>query len=455
MGTHKDLITREYRTLTGISGHIIFATGIKKAGIGEMCLVRGSDGRNRSGQILKLEGELAVIQVLEGTTGLDIEHTAVVPYGEVANAGLSIDMLGRVFSGLGRPIDGIRDIIPEVYHDINGLPMNPVSRDKPDYFIQTGISVIDGLNTLVRGQKLPIFSGSGLPANELVLQLVSQAKVAGEEEFCVVFGAMGITSREAFFFREGLDKAGAMSRTVSFINLASDPTTERLFTPRIALTVAEYLAFTKGFHVMVILTDMTAYCESLREIASAREEIPGRRSYPGYMYTDLSTLYERAGRLKGGEGSITIMPILSMPEDDITHPIPDLTGYITEGQIVLSRRLHNKGVYPPVDTLPCLSRLMNQGIGEGKTTPGHRELADQCYASYARGCDLRRVVAVVGTEGLSELDRKYLEFADSFEETFIGQGNTERSIERTLAIGRELLSILPESEYTRLEGMAK
>ena len=445
-----DLIAREYRTITAVAGPLIFVRGITRASFGEMCVVKMADGERRYGQILRLSGELSVIQVLEGTSDIDSQTSTVVPTGEVAKVGVSMDVLGRVFNGLGRPIDGLPEIIPEKYLDINGLPMNPVARDKPEDFIQTGISAIDGLNTLVRGQKLPIFSGAGLPANELAIQIVSQSTVATGQPFCVVLGAIGITSREAFVFREALEESGTMERTVAFINLANEPTTERLFTPRIALTTAEYLAFEKGYHVMVVLTDMAAYCEALREIGSARDEIPGRRSYPGYMYTDLATLYERAGRLRDSGGSITILSILTMPEDDITHPIPDLTGYITEGQIVLSRTLHTKGIYPPIDVLPSLSRLMKLGIGEGKTRQGHRELADQLYASYARGCDLRRIMAVVGEEGLSELDRTYLAFADEFERRFIGQGDVNRTIEETLRIGYELLKMLPERELIRL-----
>lgn len=446
-----DLITKEYRTITDIRGPLIFVDRLSGGSLGEMCTVRLPDGERRNGQILQLQGELAVIQVLEGTSGIDPVETCVIPHGEVAAIGLSTDILGRTFNGLGRPIDEMPDIIPERYLNINGTPMNPSSRAKPDFFIQTGISAIDGLNTLVRGQKLPIFSGAGLPANELVMQVVRQARVSEEEDFCVVFGAMGITSREEFFFRSGLAEMKTMDRTVAYINLASDSTIERLFTPRIALTAAEYLAFEKGYHVLVVLTDMTAYCEALREIGSAREEIPGRRSYPGYMYTDLASLYERAGRLKGRKGSVTVMPILTMPEDDITHPIPDLTGYITEGQIVLGRTLHRKGIYPPIDVLPCLSRLMNLGIGKGKTREGHRQLADQLYASYARGCDIRRLVTIVGEEGLSEIDKTYLRFADSFEKRFLGQGYEDRTIDQTLDLGWELLKILPERELTRIK----
>lgn len=445
-----DLISRQYRTITGVSGPLVFVKGIKRGSFGEMCTVLMDGGETRTGQILKLEGDVAVVQVLEGSSGIDTDKTGIIPTGEVAKAGVSMDMLGRVFNGSGSPIDGLPDIIPEKYLDINGLPMNPVAREKPQSFIETGISVIDGLNTLVRGQKLPIFSSAGLPANELVLQILRQARGAEREDFAVIFGAMGITSREAFFFREGIEETGAMARTVSFINLASDPTVERFFTPRIALTTAEYLAFEKGFQVMVVLTDMTAYCEALRELGSAREEIPGRRSYPGYMYTDLATIYERAGCIKGASGSITVMPILTMPEDDITHPIPDLTGYITEGQIVLSRDMHMKGIYPPIDALPCLSRLMNLGIGQGRTRDGHRQLADQLYASYAKGVQVRRLVSIVGEEGLTELDKLYLKFADEFEKRFIGQGEERRTIDETLDQGLELLKILPERELKRM-----
>lgn len=446
-----DLITRHFKTITAVTGPLVFATGLERTSYNEICRVRLEDGEVRTGQILKLHGEVAVVQVLEGTSGIDCETTSLIPTGKAAVVGLCPEILGRVFSGLGAPADGYADIIPDEYHDINGLPVNPVAREKPADFIETGISAIDGLNTLVRGQKLPIFSAAGLPANELVMQILRQSKAGPGEDFCVVFGAMGITSREAFFFKEGLEQTGAMERTVAYINLANDPTVERLFTPRLALTAAEYLAFTCGYQVMVVLTDMTAYCDALREIGSAREEIPGRRSYPGYMYTDLATIYERACRLKGSKGSVTVIPILTMPEDDITHPIPDLTGYITEGQIVLSRTLNAKGIYPPIDVLPCLSRLMNLGIGEGRTRDGHRELSDQLYASYARGCDVRRLLAVVGLEGLAELERTYLEFADEFERKFVGQGEAARSIDETLDLGRELLQMLPESELTRLK----
>lgn len=443
------IITREYRTITAISGPLVFAERITGAGLGEVCAIRLPDGEVRTGQILQLSGDHAVIQVLEGTSGIDAE-SRVVPTGRAARIGVSMDMFGRVFNGFGNPLDGLPPIIPEKYMDLYGLPLNPASREKPDFFIQTGISVIDGLNTFVRGQKLPIFSCAGLPANELAMQIVRQAKVSGGEgdRFCVLFGAMGITSREAFFFKKALSETPAMERTISFINEASDPTIERLFTPRIALTAAEYLAFEKGYHVMVVLTDMTAYCEALREVGSAREEIPGRRSYPGYMYTDLASIYERSGRIRGLEGSITLMPILTMPDDDITHPIPDLSGYITEGQIVLSRSLHRKGVYPPIDALPCLSRLMNLGIGKGKTRDGHRRLADRLYSAYAKGVDVRRLVTIVGEEGLTEGDRSYLKFSDEFEKRFVGQGDIERSVDETLDLGIEILKTLPSGGGT-------
>ena len=444
-----DLIERQYRTISSISGPLIFVEKLSGGSLGEMCVVELADGEKRTAQILQLIGTTAIVQVLQGTSGIDSEASRVFPTGQTARIGVSKELFGRVLNGFGEPIDGLAPIVPDEYLDISGLPMNPASREKPDFFVQTGISAIDGLNTLVRGQKLPIFSGAGLPAKELALQIVRQARVSEAADFAVILGAMGITSREDFFFRKSLQEAGALERTIAFINQVSDPTRERLFTPRIALTVAEYLAFEHGYHVMVVLTDMTSYCESLREIGSAREEIPGRRSYPGYMYTDLATLYERAGRLKGRKGSVTLMPILTMPDDDITHPIPDLTGYITEGQIVLSRSLHRKGIYPPVDVLPCLSRLMGLGIGEGKTREGHRKISDQLYSAYARGMDVRRLVTIVGEEGLSDLDRKYLEFADMFERKFVGQGESDRSIDETLDLGLELLKSVPEMEAVR------
>src|SRR3990172_2575916 len=452
-----DLITREFQSIRYISGPLIFLEKVRKVSMGEMVDVMLSSGEENRGQVLKITEDYAVIQVLEGTSGIDTSKTKVRLKGEAAKFGVSEALMGRIFSGLGEPRDGIPNFIPEKRMDISGLPINPVSRDKPTDFIQTGVSSIDGLNTLVRGQKLPIFSGAGLPANEMAAQVVRQASVKqahdakGEEGFAVVFGAMGISSRESFFFIESFKKTGAMERTVMFLNLADDPAIERLFTPRCALTAAEYLAFEKGHHVLVILSDMTNYCEALREIGSAREEIPGRRGYPGYMYTDLATIYERAGRIKGKEGSITLIPILTMPDDDITHPIADLSGYITEGQVVLGRALSRKGIYPPVDVLPSLSRLMNLGIGAGKTREDHRGVADQLYASYAKGRDVRRLAAIIGEEGLSDMDKRYLRFADEFEKVFIGQGDTDRSMDDTLKLGWQLLSILPKTELVRIK----
>lgn len=445
------LLTFEYQSITSVSGPLVFVEGVATGGLGEMVTVYLADGETRNGQILQIFEGLAVVQVLEGTSGIDTLGAKIRLKGETAKIGVSIDILGKFFNGLGESIDGLSEIIPEVRLDINGFPINPIARDKPSHFIQTGISTIDGLNTLVRGQKLPIFSGAGLPANEIAAQIVRQAKVAGGEQFSIVFAAIGITSREAFFFKSIFENSGAMEKTVAFINMAEDPTIERLFTPRSALTAAEYLAFEKGHHVLVILTDMINYCEALREIGSAREEIPGRRGYPGYMYTDLASIYERAGRIKGRSGSITLIPILTMPDDDITHPIADLSGYITEGQIVLSRALFRKGVYPPVDALPSLSRLMNLGIGKDKTREDHRGTADQLYAAYAKGKDARRLATIIGEEGLADMDKKYLKFADEFEKIFVSQGNTDRSIDETLNVSWRLLSMLPRTELIRVK----
>ena len=446
-----NLLTYEYQSITSIQGPLIFVEGVNAGSLGEMVEVCLSTGEKRKGQILQILEGLAVVQVLEGTSGIDTAASKITLKGETAKIGVSIDILGRFFDGLGKSADGFSEIIPETWLDINGLPINPAARDKPADFIQTGISTIDGLNMLVRGQKLPIFSGAGLPANEIAAQIVRQARVVGDEQFSIVFGAMGITSREAFFFKNVFEQSGAMEKTVAFINKAEDPTIERLFIPRSALTAAEYLAFEKGHHVLVLLTDMTNYCEALREIGSAREEIPGRRGYPGYMYTDLATIYERAGRIKGKDCSITLIPILTMPDDDITHPIADLSGYITEGQIVLSRALFRKGIYPPVDVLPSLSRLMNLGIGKGKTRDEHRGLADQLYASYAKGRDTRRLATIIGEEGLTDIDKRYLKFADEFEKVFVGQGDVDRSIEDTLNLGWKLLSMLPKTELIRIK----
>jgi len=446
------LITKDYRTVDYASGPLIFVKNVKGASFGEIAKIFLHDGEERTGQILDISEDLAIVQVYEGTRGIDTEYTHVRFTGAPAQINVSLDMLGRVFSGVGKARDGGPEIIPEAILDIAGTPINPSARDKPADFIQTGMSTIDGLNTLVRGQKLPIFSGSGLPASKLAAQIARQAKVLGEgEQFAVVFVAMGITHKEASFFMRDFERTGALERVVFFMNLADDPTVERLAAPRCGLTVAEFLAFTHNLHVLVILTDMINYCEALREISTAREEVPGRRGYPGYMYTDLASIYERAGRLKGKTGSITQIPILTMPDDDITHPVPDLTGYITEGQIVLSRDLFRRGADPPVDALPCLSRLMNLGIGPGKTREDHRGVADQLYASYAYGRDLRRLVAIVGEEALTDLDRKYLKFAEEVEKKFISQGDDDRSIEKTLSLAWELFAVLPEDELKRIK----
>ena len=446
----RSLVSTDYRTISYVTGPLVFVRNVHDVAYNEMVGIRMPDGKRRSGQVLEVAGDTAVVQIFEGTQGIDVDATEIRFLEEVARIAVSPDLLGRVLNGVGDPIDGGAPIIPEERLDITGSPINPYSRQKPADFIETGMSAIDGLNTLVRGQKLPIFSGSGLPANELAAQIIRQARVVGGEEFAIVFGAMGITHREAAFFMNQFETTGALERVVFFMNLADDPTVERLLTPRCALTVAESLAFEKDMQVLVVLTDMTNYCEALREVSTAREEVPGRRGYPGYMYTDLSTIYERAGRIKGRKGSVTQLPILSMPDDDITHPIPDLTGYITEGQIVLSRHLHRRGVFPPIDTLPCLSRLMNLGIGEGKTREDHRAVANQLYAAYAQGRDLRKLVAIVGEEALSETDRRYLRFADDFEERIVGQGDEGRTIEETLAISWELMAGLPMGELKRV-----
>jgi V/A-type H+-transporting ATPase subunit B len=452
MATRKfSLIEKEYRTISYVTGPLIFVENVSGVSYGEMVEIIFPDRSRRNGQVLECTEDYAVVQVFEGTEGIDVSRTRIRFKEEVAKIDVSSEMLGRIFSGRGTPIDGGPPIVPEARMEVTGAPINPFARAQPSDFIQTGISAIDGLNTLVRGQKLPIFSGAGLPANELVAQIIRQAKVRGGEEFAIVFAAMGITHREAAFFRREFQVTGALERVVFFLNLADDPTVERLLTPRCALTVAEFLAFEKDMHVLVVLTDMTNYCEALREISTAREEVPGRRGYPGYMYTDLATIYERAGRIKGKDGSITQLVILTMPDDDITHPIPDLTGYITEGQIVLSRHLHRRNIYPPIDVLPSLSRLMNLGIGKDKTRADHRNVADQLYATYAEGRDLRRLVSIIGEEALTEIDRKYLKFADEFEERFIGQGNEDRDIEETLSISWELLSLLPRSELKRIK----
>jgi len=411
-----------------------------------------SNGELRRGQVLEIDGSRALVQLFEGSGGIDPKDSRVRFLGRSIELGVSPEMLGRVFDGMGRPKDGGPQIIPEKHLDIGGAPINPYMRDYPSEFIQTGISTIDGLNTLVRGQKLPIFSASGLPHACLAAQIVRQAKVLAQDaKFAVVFAAMGITFEEAEFFIKDFQRTGALERTVCFLNLANDPAIERISTPKVALTCAEYLAFDLGMHVLVILTDMTNYAEALREISAARKEVPGRRGYPGYLYTDLATIYERAGRIKGKEGSITQLPILTMPEDDKTHPIPDLTGYITEGQIILGRDLHRRGIYPPVDILPSLSRLKDKGIGEGQTREDHADVLNQLYAAYARGREAKELAVILGEASLSALDKRYSHFADEFEARFMNQGEDEdRSIETTLNIGWELLALLPRSELRRI-----
>ncbi|MEM4366668.1 MAG: V-type ATP synthase subunit B [Candidatus Anstonellales archaeon] len=441
---------KEYKLIEQIAGPLVFVSGVSGVAYNELAEVVLESGEKVKGQVLDVSEGVAVVQVFGSTAGISTK-SSVRFLGETMKVNVSEDMLGRVFNGLGEPRDTGPEVFAEERLDINGAAINPYSRMEPRDFIQTGISTIDGMNTLVRGQKLPIFSAAGLPHNKLAAQIARQATVKGEE-FAVVFAAIGITNEEALFFMQDFEKTGALENAVLFLNLADDPSIERIITPRIALTTAEYLAFEKDMHVLVILSDMTNYCESLREIAAARQEVPGRRGYPGYMYTDLASIYERAGRVEGKKGTLTQFPILTMPGDDITHPIPDLTGYITEGQIVLSRELHRKGIYPPVDPLPSLSRLMNLGIGKERTREDHRGVADQLYASYANGRDLRSLSAVVGEEALTEIDRKYLRFADEFEKKFIAQGPYEnRSIEETLSIGWDLLAELPEKELKRIK----
>ncbi|MBX7256282.1 MAG: V-type ATP synthase subunit B [Candidatus Hydrogenedentes bacterium] len=445
------MLHKEFWDLNYISGPLVFLGNGDRFPTGAILDLVMEDGSSRQGQVLEASKKHAVVQVLQGTQGLDIKGVSVSLKKESARVGVAKDMIGRSFNGTGDPIDGLPPVIADKELDITGTAINPVSRDKPNDFIETGISTIDGFNTLVRGQKLPIFFGAGLPANEVANMIVQQSSTKGDsEEFVVVFGAMGLTEREVGYFLRSFQEGGQGSRVVSFINKASDPAIERIFTPRCALTVAEYLAFEHDYQVLVVLTDMTSYCEALRQISSAREEIPGRRGYPGYMYTDLSTIYERAGRIRGKKGSVTQVPMLTMPDDDMTHPIPDLTGYITEGQIVLSRGLHRQGVFPPVDLLPCLSRLMNNGIGEGRTRKDHRALANQLYSCYAQGCDVRKLMAIVGEDALSEMDKKYLRFANQFEARMIGQRETRRTIEETLGLGWELLGYLPKEELTRV-----
>ena len=444
---------KEYKTITEVAGPLMIVEKIRDVKFEELVEIELTNGDIRRGKVLEISTDKALIQLFENAQGLDNDGCKVRFLGKVMELPVSKDILGRVFSGSGLPIDGGPPIMPDKYLDINGSPINPYARDYPNDFIQTGISSIDGMNTLVRGQKLPIFSGSGLPHSQIAAQIARQAKVKMQEEaFAVVFAAMGITFEEADFFIRDFKRTGAIERAVLFLNLANDPAVERVATPRLALTAAEYMAFELDMHVLVILTDMTNYCEALREVSAARKEIPGRRGYPGYLYTDLATIYERAGRIKDKKGSITQIPILTMPEDDITHPIPDLTGYITEGQTILSRDLHRKGIYPPINVLPSLSRLKDKGIGEGKTREDHAQVLNQLFAAYARGKDAKELASILGEAALSRTDVKFAEFADEYEKKFVAQGeNEDRTIEETLTIAWELLSNLPRVELKRLK----
>jgi len=447
------MVTREYRTARNIIGPLILVEGVEGISYGELTDIKtaGQDALRR-GKVLEVNGDKAVVQVFEGTSGLSPQDLSVKFLGKSQEIGVSSDMLGRVFDGAGRPIDDGPPIIPEKWLNVNGSPMNPYARDYPNEFIQTGISTIDLLNTLVRGQKLPIFSASGLPHSRIAAQIARQAKVLKTgERFAVIFAAMGITFEESEFFIADFRRTGAIERAVLFMNLANDPAIERISVPRMALTTAEFLAYEKGMHVLVILTDLTNYCEALREISAARKEVPGRRGYPGYLYTDLSSIYERAGRIKGKPGSITQFPVLTMPEDDKTHPIPDLTGYITEGQIILSRPIHAQGIYPPVDVLPSLSRLKDKGIGKGKTREDHADVMNQLYSAYARGKNAKELAVVLGESALSEEDLLFVKFADAFEDKFIRQGEDEnRPIEESLTIGWNLLAMLPRESLKRV-----
>lgn len=444
---------KEYRTIQEVAGPLMLVKDVDHASYNEIGEIELASGDIRRCRVLEVNNSDVLVQLFENSAGINLQNSKVRFLGRGIELGVSEDMLGRVFDGMGNPIDGGPEIIPEKRIDINGVPMNPAARDYPSEFIETGVSAIDGLNTLVRGQKLPIFSGSGLPHASLAAQIARQAKVKGKDEkFAVVFAAMGITFEEADFFKQEFIKTGAMERTVLFVNLANDPAIERIATPKMALTAAEYLAFDRGMHVLVIMTDITNYADALREISAARKEVPGRRGYPGYMYTDLATLYERAGRLKGKDGSITLIPILTMPEDDKTHPIPDLTGYITEGQIILSRELYRKNIEPPINVLPSLSRLKDKGIGEGKTRADHANTMNQLFAAYARGKDAKELMSILGEAALSDVDKLYAEFAGRFEEEYVSQGYyNDRSIEETLEIGWKLLSILPKSELKRIK----
>ena len=444
---------KEYRTIQEVAGPLMLVRGVENVHFDELGEIELANGETRRCRVLEIDGSNALVQLFESSTGINLSNSKVRFLGRSMELGVSEDMLGRVFDGLGRPIDDGPEILPDARMDINGLPMNPAARSYPEEFIQTGVSAIDGLNTLVRGQKLPIFSASGLPHAQLAAQIARQAKVRGSgENFAVVFAAMGITFEEANFFTESFKETGAIDRTVLFINLANDPAVERIATPKMALTAAEYLAFEKGMHVLVILTDITSYCEALREFSSSKGEIPGRKGYPGYLYSDLASLYERAGIVKGAGGSVTQIPILTMPNDDITHPIPDLTGYITEGQIVLDRNLNQMGVYPPVGVLPSLSRLMKDGIGEGFTRKDHSDVSNQLFAAYAKVQDARSLASVIGEDELSDVDKQYMSFGTLFEEHFLNQGfDDNRSIEETLDLGWDLLSVLPRAELDRVD----
>lgn len=446
-------MAKEYRTIEEVSGPLCLVKGVKNVNYDDLGEIALANGETKRCKVLEIDGENALVQLFESSAGINLSNSKVRFLGRSMSLPVSDDMLGRVFDGLGNPIDKGPEIIPEKRLDINGLAMNPVARNYPSEFIQTGISAIDGLNTLVRGQKLPIFSASGLPHANLASQIARQSKVIGTKEpFAVVFAAIGITFEEANFFIEDFKKTGAIDRSVMFMNLANDPAIERIATPRMALTAAEYLAFSKGMHVLVILTDITNYADALREVSSARKEVPGRRGYPGYMYTDLASLYERAGRQKDRNGSITLIPILTMPEDDKTHPIPDLTGYITEGQIILSRNLYRKNISPPIDVLPSLSRLKDKGIGKGKTREDHASTMNQLFSAYARGKEAKELMVILGESALSDMDKIYAYFADEFEKEYISQGyDKNRSIEETLNIGWKLLSILPKSELKRID----
>ncbi len=444
---------KEYRTIEEVAGPLMLVKNVENVNYNDLGEIELADGEVRRCKVLEINGTDALVQLFDSSAGINLSNSKVRFLGRSMELGVSVDMLSRVFDGMGRPVDGGPEILPDKRMDINGLPMNPAARNYPQEFIQTGVSAIDGLNTLVRGQKLPIFSASGLPHANLAAQIARQAKVRGTTEpFAVVFAAMGITFEESNFFIESFKETGAIDRTVMFVNLANDPAIERISTPRMALTAAEYLAFDAGMHVLVIMTDITNYADALREVSAARKEVPGRRGYPGYMYTDLATLYERAGRQKGKNGSITLIPILTMPEDDKTHPIPDLTGYITEGQIILSRDLYRKNIAPPIDVLPSLSRLKDKGIGKGKTREDHSNTMNQLFAAYARGKDAKELMVILGEAALTDIDKLYAKFADEFEKQYVSQGyNTNRSIEETLDLGWKLLSILPRSELKRID----